>query len=130
MNIRFRTKDPCLRIEVTFLSFFPVTSVGRVEDFKAFCLSLLSGTFLVMQEVTVSFKGQHSVPQSSDGYKSSNYIAIHGKLVVFRSLYCNVLKLSGSIASVQGFLTHQAAGPITQLLLANVIAWQIISPRW
>lgn len=39
-------------------------------------------------------------------------------------------KLSGSIASVQGFLTHQAAGTITQLLLAHVIAWQIVSTRW
>lgn len=59
-----------------------------------------------------------------------DYIAIHGKLVVFRSLYCNVWKLSGSLASVQGFLTRQAAGTITQLLLAHVIAWQIVSTRW
>lgn len=44
------------------------------------------------------------------------------------SLYA--VKLSGSIASVEGFLTHQAAGTIAQLLLAHVIAWQILLTRW
>lgn len=38
-------------------------------------------------------------------------------------------KLSGSAASVEVSLTHQAAGTITQLLLGLFIAWKIALTR-
>lgn len=63
-----------------------------------------------------------------------DYVAVHGEFVFFilgeLRVYIGMCRNSQGLASVEDSLTHQAAGTITQLLLAHVIAWQILLTRW